>query len=92
MLNFIIGCVIGSCFGFTILALIKAEKYKNAVDNLENIDKLYFKCKINPTNACGDTCCKFCFGASDCAWACEGSPDICGQSYSINNKERDEHK
>ena len=39
-----------------------------------------YKCRNNVELGCGDTCCKFCLGASECKYACQGRPDECGLS------------
>ena len=38
-----------------------------------------YKCKNN-VELCGDTCCKFCLGATECKYACKADPTLCGMS------------
>lgn len=47
-----------------------------------------YKCRNNVELGCGDTCCRFCIGATECKYACQGRPDECGLSEETNmNKE-----
>jgi hypothetical protein len=48
-------------------------------DNYLKQSKLKFKCKVS-TMGCGDLCCTFCPGASECGSACKNKPSECGRS------------
>lgn len=73
ILIFIFGCFIGLIMGALVIvsAIITPSIEK---------DEAYYKCKVNPIQACSDTCCKACIGAGECRYACGGDPTKCGMS------------
>jgi hypothetical protein len=81
MLGYIACLIIGGCSGMFITALLVAAKNGDQQGRPELKPKEpYYKCKTNVNRQCDDTCCKLCFGASECSWACEGEPSTCGMS------------
>jgi hypothetical protein len=77
-----IGCFIaGGIVGLVIIPCYSAAKkgYKK-----HRYKEHQYKCKVDTNRQCADTCCKTCFGASDCDWACEGDPSSCGISARID--------
>ena len=46
-----------------------------------------YKCRNNVELGCGDTCCRFCIGANECKYACQGRPDECGLSENKMGKQ-----
>lgn len=81
MASFIAGMILGGCMGFILAALMVVVNMEDEQVIIEN--KEYYKCKNNMFEACADTCCKYCLGASECKWACEMDPSECKQAIRL---------
>lgn len=77
-----ISMLIGGCIGYMVAALMVIN---GGIDN-EDGPKPEYKCKHNPISACAGYCCKFCLGASECKYACEGDPSSCGMSKEMEER------
>lgn len=76
----VIAILIQLVFLFILFAL--AVALSTAMQNgiIDRAEDTFYKCKHNPIPACKGYCCKFCEGASECKYACQGRPDECGLS------------
>lgn len=79
MMSYALVFIMGATVGIFTAGLLATSKINN--ERTITTTEPYYKCKVNPLDACGDTCCKFCLGANDCMWACGGNPAECGQSF-----------
>jgi hypothetical protein len=71
-----IGCFIAG--GIAVLMVTACRKASKKGRKQESPKEYQYKCKVETNRQCADSCCKYCFGATDCDWACEGDPSSCG--------------
>lgn len=77
------GMVVGGFITIFIIGLmVTAKKGDEQGKKIEKREE--YKCKVNLIEACRDTCCMFCLGASECKYSCGGNPTECGQSIKIH--------
>ncbi len=79
MLKVVIAFVIGELIGFMVAAYFKGAK-----DAETTIKVPEPRCKTNALKECGNQCCSFCLGATECRYACRLRPGECGQAVKVH--------
>lgn len=79
MLKVVIAFAVGELIGFMVVAFFKGAKELETTPREPEP-----RCKTNASKECGDQCCSFCLGATDCKYACQLKPGRCGQVVKVN--------
>lgn len=69
----------GVIIGFLIATFFKGAKESDPVTREPEP-----RCKTNIMKECGDQCCSFCLGATECRYACKLHPGKCGQVVKVH--------
>ncbi|MCX7903262.1 MAG: hypothetical protein N2486_02015 [Caloramator sp.] len=80
MLNFVIGMMLGAIFGLFMFSIFSVSSDSDKKAEKMISDWVEYKCKVNTISECGNLCCWYCLGASECKFVCKGHPSECGQS------------